>query len=786
MNWDKKEISRRPLIIPSIALLLGILLEERVLGLYIVMEHPILGILPIIGCFLFILLGKFEFEQKIAIIVLSVGMISVFLSILSLEWRQKDLDEGDLVVRGQIIRVEKLDDRTELVLDTEDGRILTRIYEASDLVDYGILGKEIEIVIDLEAPKQAGNPGGFDYRKYLYGRGIYGYGNIRASDIKEISGNASIIYRFTSSLLCARESFLNSFRDEAARDFAGGILFGMGPNISEDIRDDFMQGGAGHILAVSGLHIGIIYSAYKALEKKIKIKDIFIKKLIVLIVFFIYGTVSLWSVSVTRAIMMILLKEMAGVLNHRFDHLSALVLVSDFMLITRPFLAFSTGFQMSFLAMLGIFFLKPKVMYLLKKHATKHFKKKDISEDVLSAVSTMVSVQLLLIPYTIYVYNRFALFSLINNWILIALAGVYVPLGVALFFFFLISSLLLPGGEPVALFLDYLSVSLSILGTWMVDINKALLMSGDSVLGIISPRLYLVFGLFGGLLFYASEEYKVKRKRSRRRAIFQMLIFISFSILVAISISFNPVEMSDAVFLDVGQGDSLHLHWDDMDILVDGGGSTSYNVGEKILKPYLMHLGIRDIDMAISTHEHTDHFLGIQELAEVYEIKEIVSRGVAGDRIVLDDERYIEILWPLPGYEDSDDENYYSRVFKVSDRGITILVTGDITEEGEKALINHYKNGELKSHILKVAHHGSRFSTTTEFLEAVNPVIAVISVGKNNYGHPAPSVIEKLQSQGIIVYRTDRDGAIGIIIGEGKFFVCGNRRNMRIEEYRVP
>ena len=78
MNWDKKEISRRPLIIPSIALLLGILLEERVLGLYIVMEHPILGILPIIGCFLFILLGKFEFEQKVALFLLSVGMISVF------------------------------------------------------------------------------------------------------------------------------------------------------------------------------------------------------------------------------------------------------------------------------------------------------------------------------------------------------------------------------------------------------------------------------------------------------------------------------------------------------------------------------------------------------------------------------------------------------------------------------------------------------------------------------------------------------------------------------------
>ena len=119
--------------------------------------------------------------------------------------------------------------------------------------------------------------------------------------------------------------------------------------------------------------------------------------------------------------------------------------------------------------------------------------------------------------------------------------------------------------------------------------------------------------------------------------------------------------------------------------------------------------------------------------------------------------------------------------FKVTVQGLSVLITGDITIEGEKMLLRKYAGTDvLKADILKVAHHGSAYSSCEEFIDAVNPKVAVISVGKNNYGHPSDDVIEKFRETGIIVCRTDLDGAVGIIKKGDSFSVCTkrNRKNM--------
>lgn len=106
-------------------------------------------------------------------------------------------------------------------------------------------------------------------------------------------------------------------------------------------------------------------------------------------------------------------------------------------------------------------------------------------------------------------------------------------------------------------------------------------------------------------------------------------------------------------------------------------------------------------------------------------------------------------------------------------KGFTILVTGDITEEGERMLLRRYQGTDvLCADVLKVAHHGSPYSSCEDFIRAVNPAIAVIGVGRNNYGHPSEKVIEKMRGLGIMVYRTDRDGAVGIINKRGRLSVC--------------
>lgn len=789
-------------MIPSVALILGILAEERLCRLYFIEEHPILGLIPIIGCFYFIFMGKkaenvgqsaentaevskntaeVAKNRKMRLIFLMIGMMSMFLAIWRLDWSvginaAPDGEPGRLA--GRVVGIEKLDDRTEVVLD----RVLIRFYaEKGDLITWDYLGKGVELVVELEKPKSAGNPGNFDYRRYLYGRGIEALGTFKGGEIKIVDDRVSWRYGITAWIIRGREAFLNSFfSDEESRDLAGGILFGMGRNISDEVRDAYMEGGAGHILAVSGLHIGILYSLCKAIEKKSRIQSAAIRRGIIIILFILYGTASLWSVSVTRAILLVVIKEISDALDYRFDHLSALALISDGMLVLRPYLIFSNGFQMSFLAILGICFMRPKISFVIKKFFDRRLSEEEGSKELESALSTMLAVQLLMIPYTIYVYHRFSALAIINNWFMIALAGVYVPLGAGSFLFSMVAGSMLPGAGFAE---RYVGASLSYLGKIMTEINEAFLLDGKSVISAVSPPAYIVIGLMALAFYLASESFKIERRRNRKCATIKAIKIVIASVLSSILLFFNPLFLADQVFLDVGQGDSLHLSWEGANILVDGGGNSNYNVGEGTLKPYLLHSGVRELDLAISTHEHLDHFQGIEELDQVYPISQIITYGKAGDRIVFDDEHYIDILWPIPGYENSEDENYFSRIFKIYDRGITTLVTGDITEEGEKALIAYYGPEVLKSHILKVAHHGSRFSTCQEFIDAVSPIIAVISVGKNNYGHPAPSTIEKLERSGIIVYRTDRDGAVGIIMGKNRFWVCGNRRNMRIEEY---
>ena len=224
----------------------------------------------------------------------------------------------------------------------------------------------------------------------------------------------------------------------------------------------------------------------------------------------------------------------------------------------------------------------------------------------------------------------------------------------------------------------------------------------------------------------------------------------------------------------MGQGDCIHLKCDDgKNLLFDGGGNINYNIGEKTLKPYLLKNGIGQVQLAAATHLHTDHYLGLTQLAECFDVKKVLTKGRAGQRIMLGDAQWIDILWPQQQDPNIDDENLNSLIFKIQDHGVSVLITGDITEEGEKALVEKYKGTDtLKSDILKVAHHGSPYSTSDLFLDAVKPSVAVISVGKNNYGHPSNVVIEKLRKKGIMVFRTDQSGAVGIINRKGKISVC--------------
>lgn len=624
------------------------------------------------------------------------------------------------------------------------------------------LGKECEISLKegLEYPTSATNPRSFDYKKYLFGKGItyVGYGG----RLNWISQDRPLIYMIKTEILKTREFFLSAcFTRDESKALAKGILFGDTEDIAEDTYKVFRENGTAHILAVSGLHIGIIYQSYEAVRARIGRKRRCIKGLftVIFILFLLlYGTATLWSPSVTRAIFLVYLKIIGDKLDRRYDILSAVSVINLIMVLMRPYYVYSVSFQLSFLSAYGISVIIPRLRGRIP-----------------NALCLPLGLQFFLLPYMIREFNYFNISSVVINIIIVYLVSIYVPIGIIIYLVTVI--LMYAGGLDIIHslgFIELLGTPISSLGMLINKLEEWFDIYGSLGITLTSPGLFTVVLLMLLVLFIFSETFLVLMERKDLKGIGLVLILIILTAGFFGISDRSPFDEASQIFIDVGQGDSLHLSWDeDRDILIDGGGRKDFSVGEKVLKPYLLRNGTRDLDLAITTHHHMDHYKGIEELNLCYPIKKILEQGIKGDIIRLSKDRYIKVLWPLKENIKSHDENYFSRVFMVYDKGIRTLVTGDITEEGENALIKEYKNtDELKCHILKVAHHGSRFSSCEDFLEITEPQVAVISVGRrNNYGHPSPEVIEKINDLGIIIYRTDLDGAVGIIVGHREFQV---------------
>ncbi|MDD5638735.1 MAG: ComEC/Rec2 family competence protein [Candidatus Pacebacteria bacterium] len=270
-----------------------------------------------------------------------------------------------------------------------------------------------------------------------------------------------------------------------------------------------------------------------------------------------------------------------------------------------------------------------------------------------------------------------------------------------------------------------------------------------------------------------------------------LLIFIFFLValnLFAWFVVFNLTKnhFLEINFLDVGQGDSIFIETpNNYQILIDGGPSPN-DLIENLSK--LMPFYDRSIDLIILTHPEKDHITGLLEVLKRYKIKNILWTGIirdtsewnewnnlikkeksyikiakAGQKIIFNDLIYFTVLYPFEDLEGQifNDSNDTSIVGKLVFKNNSFLFTGDIGKSVEKKLVD--ENIEIDSDVLKIAHHGSKNSTSTEFLEKVSPEIAVIQVGKNNYGHPNNEVLARLEQFDITILRNDKNGDIKII-----------------------
>ena len=623
------------------------------------------------------------------------------------------------------------------------------------LLEYGDL---IEIKGEYSAPEVARNYKGFDYSQYLKTLNIYG--TIKVEESKIINKNQ------LSPILISINNIKEKMIDNANRNMPKrtanlllGILIGERDNIQEDIIESFRTANLSHILAVSGAHTSYIILGITYLISKSKTPKR-IGYIITIINLLIFIIITGASYSVVRACIMAIVVIGAKICYRKENFFTSICISLIIILIQNPFAINDIGLKLSFMGTAGI--------VIFNKSITNFFIKLKIKQKIAEALSVTFSAQLMIMPITILNFNTISLTFFISNILASPLLGIIIIFG---FISIFISSILNPISKILFLIL-HIFLELLILVSKVTE-----KIPGSSIL-VKTPNILFAIVYYILILFF-NYFFVIKQNPTRRfhkkiikiitikniKNAFKVIavVFLIILLLTRIVRIINPTLK--IYFIDVGQGDStLIVTPKNKKILIDGGeGKTN------VLFQYLLDRRINKIDYIIISHFDSDHCNGLIEIIEKMRVENIVmskqskeseeykkileiikqknikvSSVKAEDKIIIEKNLYTKIINPAEKFE-FQDLNNNAIVAKLVYKNFSMLFTGDI-EKAEENLAKKYKN-ELKSTILKVAHHGSKTSTSEEFLKYVEPQIALIGVGENNkFGHPNQITIEKLKN----------------------------------------
>lgn len=787
-----------------------------------------------------------EHRSRARFLVLMVMVWVVLIHMVMIDAKDQLLttSEGMSVsVVGKVCGVEGADEKIRVTVEVREcGKVkinnektlVTADMEIMKKLDLPVPSDVIRVTGKLSIPEPSRNPNTFDYRKYLKTKGIYT--TIWAEDITYLNRDRGSI---GARLFMARQSFIDDVSRRCGEDCAHllkAILFGDKGSLDDDTVEIFQKNGTAHILAVSGLHVGMVYALIVWIWNSVGrlIPGTGGRRGWAFLVFTgtmlaSYTILAGFSPSVVRAVLMIILHIFATMSGRYYDLKSATMAVFLAALLVDPFILFQSSFQMSFLAIFSISILLPYLRGFLT-----------------GSILACASVQLGLMPYMIYQFNWLSTAAILINIPVIFIAGLIVPLGIGSFGVSILTCLL-PGNIMSNVLTVIPNKLIGILCEIMVRLNEICCVDPVTAIRVSSPSVWLVVAFYLGLVAFATEAGRLRIKRMGKSVAYaQAVIVLMVSLVIGASID-DGFRKMDMVFVDVGQGDCMHIRVNSdlklpggvnlgvgtKNYLIDGGGSDDYNVGRKTLKPYLLKNGVRTVDGAFVTHLHTDHYKGICELARegmvkrifVYEANRLRLREICDEtgldprqisflhaghcvnlgagsssdtnrqepddsgpeQIRQEPDDSLQVLWPPPKTEadyaemisDEENENAASLIMRVELDGVSLLATGDMGEDGEREVIafarawpdtpQQREGSAIRADILKVGHHGSKYSTCDEFLDAVSPGLAVIQVGKSNtYGHPTPEVLARLAGREIPVYRNDMQGAIGFRISDGR------------------
>ncbi len=664
-------------------------------------------------------------------------------------------------------------------------------------------GDVLKVTGTLETPPDLDD---FDYRDYLARQGIYStirYPQIEIQDTGKGFKPLEWVYSVRSRL----SRTLAEVLPEPQASLAQGMVLGIRGNIPLSLKTDFSRSGTAHLLAISGLHLGILAGILVTTGIWLLGRRRYTYVWLTLGAIWLYVLITGMHAPVVRGAIMASLFLAAELLGRQRSAITALAFAAAVMVGVNPQVLWDASFQLSFTAMAGLIFIFPPLQAAGRRAVKATLGEDGTAASIANTITDSFSVSLGAIiavwPLVAYYFNVVSFVGPLATFLALpALPGIIVT-GVLTGGLGFIA---LPAAQVTGwlawLFLSYLLLVVEGFASLPLSSIEVGTTSGALVLAYY-PVLAIVLWLashkqkLANLMPQAATRLKTLNPASRLspRWVVPPLLVIAF--LTSLTAATMPDDNLHVSFLDVGEGDAILIQTPArQDILVDGGPSPQ---AITLALSQKMPFWDRTIDLLVLTHPHTDHITGLVEVLQRYKVERVVHPGLehepliydewlnlieardiectvaqAGQQIDLGKGAVMKVVNPrMPLLTDTgSDTDNNGVVLELSLGEVSFLLTADIFQEAELELIN--QRAVRRSTVLKIAHHGSDTSTTADFLEAVSPRLAVISVGTDNRsGHPSDEVMDRLEERlgSESIYRTDEHGTIEFVTDGERLWV---------------
>lgn len=629
-------------------------------------------------------------------------------------------------------------------------------------------GNKIYLTGTYQKGRDKRNPGEFDYNKYLKQNGITGLLIAYETDsINILSAEKEFFKSSVHSIRKTIDKIIFDLHNQRTAELLRGLLLADRSEIDNETKNEFINSGVIHILAVSGLHVGYVLVIFIFIFGRF---GIFIRS--ILTILGLLGFMFLTGVppSVFRATLMAVVLIIAFLSNRSTNIVNSISISAFIILLLNPNEIYNPGFQLSFSAVLAIGILYP---YFQKNIYKLHLKRKWI-EHILLFFGVSLSAQIGTLPFTLAYFSKLSVIALFANLIVIPVVGVIIGIAFITVFVGFFS-------YGIAI---YFAAANNLLAGLMIDFIKFAGSLDFSFIWIRNYSLYdsIIFYLGIGLLLFLTQKLQKR------------ILKISLSIIIIASMilysTFDNKELLsnnelNVFMIDVGQGDTFILKFPNGETaLIDAGEANPFiDNGEKIIMPLLDYLGISKIDYGFISHLDLDHYGGFVSLIYHDRIKKVYrplpdssEKSIRFEKFLREKKISTDIynkkslnIGNIKVYFliDINNESYKkfssndkSGVLKIVYGQTSFLFVGDCEHPAEYLLATNFRN-MLDSDVLKVGHHGSATGSSTPFLNLVSPKISLVSAGiKNKFNHPSQFVINSLERIDSKIYRTDQEGAV--------------------------